>query len=96
MPWVLAHCLDEESSLLTTINTPFGRYRWKRNPFGINSALEVFQRRMHELVEDLEGVEVVADDFVVVGFGESQEEASKSHHAHWVPSSGDARKGISG
>ena len=78
--WHIA--LDEESSLLTTFNTPFGRYHWKRNPFGINSALEVFQRRMHELVEDLEGVEVVADDFVVVGFGESQEEVSKSHDAH--------------
>ena len=35
--------LDEESSLLTTFNTPFGRYRWKRMPFGICSAPEVFQ-----------------------------------------------------
>ncbi len=51
-------------------------------PFGINSAPEVFQRRMHELVEDLEGVEVVADDFVVVGFGVSQEEASDNHDLH--------------
>ena len=78
--WHIA--LDEESSLLTTFNTPFGRYHWKRMPFGLKSAPEVFQRRMHELVEDLEGVEVVADDFVVVGFGESPEEASKSHDAH--------------
>ena len=29
--------LDDESSSLTTFNTPFGRYRWKRMPFGINS-----------------------------------------------------------
>ena len=35
--------LDEESSMLTTFNTPFGRYRWKRMPFGINSAPEVWQ-----------------------------------------------------
>ena len=27
--------LDDESSSLTTFNTPFGRYRWKRMPFGI-------------------------------------------------------------
>ena len=51
-------------------------------PFSINSAPEVFQRKMHELVEDLEGVKVVADDFMVVGFGESEEETSKSHNAH--------------
>ena len=57
--------LDDPSSLLTTFHTPFGRYRWLRMPFGISSAPEVFQRKMHELIEGLKGVEVVADDFVV-------------------------------
>ena len=42
--------LDYASSYLTTFNTPFGRYRWKRMPFGIRSAPEVFQRKMHELI----------------------------------------------
>ncbi len=59
--------LDEASSMLTTFNTPFGRFRWVRLPFGIASAPEVFQRSMHELVEGLQGVEVVADDFLVHG-----------------------------
>ena len=71
--------LDEPSSILTTFNTPFGRYRWKRMPFGICSAPEVFQRRMHELIEGLKGVEVIADDFVVVGFGCSLDKAVKDH-----------------
>ena len=35
--------LVEEPSFLTTFNTPFGRYRWKRMPFGISSAPEVLQ-----------------------------------------------------
>ena len=35
--------LDQASSLLTTFNTPFGCYCWKRMPFGINSAPEVWQ-----------------------------------------------------
>ena len=48
-------------------------------PFGICSAPEVFQRRMHELIEGLHGVEVVADDFVIVGFGGTQEEATHDH-----------------
>ena len=59
--------LDEESSMLTTFNTPFRRYCWKRMPFGINSAPEVWQRRMREHIEGLKGVEVIADDFVIVG-----------------------------
>lgn len=61
--------LDEESSYLATFHTPFGRYRWRRLSFGISSAPEVFQRKMHELVEGLSGIEVVADDFIVVGCG---------------------------
>ena len=43
--------LDEESSYPTTFHTPFGCYRWCRMPFGISSAPEVFQQRMHQLIE---------------------------------------------
>ena len=71
--------LDEPSSFLTTFHTPFGRYRWRRMPFGICSAPEVFQRRMHELIEGLQGIEVVADDFVVVGLGKTKESAVRNH-----------------
>lgn len=76
--------LDDTSSLLTTFNTPFGRYRWKRMPFGTSSAPEVFQRRMCEVVEGLKGVEVVTDDFVVVGFGDTEEEALQDHNRNLV------------
>ena len=48
-------------------------------PFGISSDPEVFQRRIHELIEGLQGVEVVADDFVVVGFGDTGQEATRDH-----------------
>ena len=40
--------LDEESSYLTTFWTPSGRYRYLRMPFGISSAPEEFQGRIHE------------------------------------------------
>ena len=35
--------LDSESSLLTTFQTPFGRYRWERLPFGLAVSSEIFQ-----------------------------------------------------
>lgn len=44
-------------------------------PFGISSAPEVFQLQMHELVKGLQGMEVTADDFVVVRFGHTHLEA---------------------
>ena len=70
--------LDTDSSYKTTFNTPFGHYRWKRMPFGIYSAPEVWQRTMHEFVEDLEGVEVIADDFLIAGFGSTDRKVNQS------------------
>ncbi|PIK43640.1 hypothetical protein BSL78_19502 [Apostichopus japonicus] len=37
--------LDNESSYLTTFQTPWGRYRYKRMPFGISPAPELFSKR---------------------------------------------------
>ena len=34
--------LSESASELTTFNTPFGRYKWLRLPFGLNIASEEF------------------------------------------------------
>ena len=33
---------------------------------------------MHEFVEHLEGVEVIADDFLIAGFGETAAEVNSS------------------
>ena len=59
--------LDEESSLLCTFNTPIGRYRFTRLPFGVQCAPEIFQRTMDQMVEDLDGVEVIMDDVIIAG-----------------------------
>jgi hypothetical protein len=71
--------LDEESSKLTTFNTPFGRFRWLRMPFGICSAPEEFQRRMNITFENLKGTAVIADDLLVFGEGDDIETARKDH-----------------
>lgn len=44
--------LDQESAKLCTFNTPFGRYMFKRSPFGISSAQDVFQTVMSEMFDD--------------------------------------------
>ena len=72
--------LDTDSSYKTTFNhsgVTDGR-GWKRMPFGISSAPEVWQRTMHEFVQDLEGVEVIADDFLITGFGSIDREVNQS------------------
>ena len=64
--------LAPESSLLTTFITPFGRFCFNRMPFRITSAPEHFQRRMSNIVEDLEGVVCMVDDILV--FAKTQED----------------------
>ena len=41
-------------------------------------APEVFQKKMHGLIEGLTGVDVIAADLVVVGFGDKLEDAHRS------------------
>lgn len=67
--------LDDKSSRLTCFNTPFGRFRWTVMPFGISSAPEVFQQRMIQAMEGLQGIAVIADDILVYGKGDTIEEA---------------------
>ena len=72
--------LDEESQLLTTFNTPFGRYCYQVTPFGITSAQEVFQKRMSQHFGDLEGVETDIDDIIV----HAETEVKHDHRVHAV------------
>ena len=58
--------LDIESSKLTTFMTPFGRFKFKRVPFGINCAPEIFQRKMVETFGDIPGVIVYFDDNCII------------------------------
>ncbi|XP_051905587.1 uncharacterized protein K02A2.6-like [Hippocampus zosterae] len=72
--------LTPHSEKLTTFITPFGRYYFKRLPFGIASAPEHFQNRMAtEVTEGLEGVVCHMDDVLI--WGRTQEEHDARLHA---------------
>ena len=59
--------LDYESSLLTTFNTPWGRYRFLRLPWGLTCAQDIFQRMMDQILEHCEGAIGITDDVVIHG-----------------------------
>ena len=59
--------LHSDSTKLTTFITPYGRYCFKRLPFGISLASEIFQGRMTETLGGVEGVEASQDDILVAG-----------------------------
>ncbi|XP_055997848.1 uncharacterized protein K02A2.6-like [Ostrea edulis] len=58
--------LDPQSQKLTTFNTPFGRYCFRRMPFGIKSAQELFQKRISQHFCHIPGVEVDIDHDILV------------------------------
>lgn len=63
--WQIA--LDDESTKLCTFNSPFGRYSFTRLPFGVKSASEVYQKKVADMVQDLEGCESIIDDILIWG-----------------------------
>ena len=46
--------LDKDYRDYTNFLTPIGRFRFKRLPMGINTAPEIYQRKMCELLEGIE------------------------------------------
>ena len=59
--------LDEESTYLTTFNSPFGRYRFLRMPFGLKMSQDIFQAKIDQTFEGCQGVVGIADDIVICG-----------------------------
>ena len=64
--------LHPENAKLTTFITPFGRFCFKRLPFGITCAAEIFQCLMTDLLKKNEGCEAIMGDIIV--YGKSVEE----------------------
>lgn len=60
--------LDEASSLLLTFNTPIGRFRWLRLPFGIKCAPEIFQLIIDQMLEGISGSTGVLDNILIAAF----------------------------
>ena len=59
--------LSPEYQKLTTFITPFGRFMFRRLPFGISFAPEHFQKRMEQILHGLRGVLLHIDDILVYG-----------------------------
>ncbi len=69
--------LDPESQLLTTFNTPgFGRFCFRRLPFGLISSQDIFQRQIDTALGGLSNVKCIADDIKIHGNSEIEHDIS--------------------
>ncbi|KAL8620857.1 hypothetical protein ACOMHN_047028 [Nucella lapillus] len=67
--------LDKDSQLLTTFQSPFGRYCFQRLPFGLSVSQDIFQLKMDQILDQVEGAAGITDDIVV--YAKSDEEHEK-------------------
>ena len=69
--------LDTESQLLTTFQSPYGRYCFQRLLFGLSVSQDIFQMKMDQILEQVDGAIEIADDVV---YAKSEEEHDKILH----------------
>ena len=65
--------IDHDDNTIRTI------FRWTRLPFGLKVSSEIFQRKLTEAVGDLNGTFTIADDIIIAGCGQTDEEAKRDH-----------------
>ncbi|MCY3930012.1 MAG: RNase H-like domain-containing protein, partial [Acidobacteria bacterium] len=80
--------LSDESARLTTFISPYGRFCFRRLPFGITSAPEHFQRRMSCILSGLNGVVCLMDDILVHGETQAQHDDRLVKVLHRLQESG--------
>ena len=68
--------IHAKSRHITTFATHMGLYRYKRLNYGTNSAAEIFQRTLQQVLQGIPGVCNLADDILV--FAPSYEEHNKA------------------
>ena len=49
-----------------------GLFRYKRLNFGVNSAAEIFQHTIHQLIADIDGAINIPDDVIIFSNTESE------------------------
>ena len=65
-------CLDDNSKKYTTINTHRGLFCYNRLPYGVSSAVGLFQRVMESILKDVPGLKCFLDDILVSGKDEKE------------------------
>ena len=68
--------LTPSSRKITTFTTNAGLYRFKRLNYGTNSAAEIFQNILQQLLHGIDGVRNIVDDIII--FGSYHEEHNKA------------------
>ena len=65
--------LDTELQLLTMFQSPYGRYCFQQLPFGLSVSEDIFQMKMDQIPEQVNGTIGITDDIVVYAKSEEHD-----------------------
>ena len=85
--------LHPDSRKYTTINTIQGLYQYKRLPFGIHSAVAIFQRVMEEELNECPGSGAFIDDVICTGENDEVHEQNVDRVLHQLNERGFKARG---
>ena len=68
--------LDEASQEITTLRTPFGRYCYRRLPFGLCVSQDLFQQAVDRILARAPGFVSIVDDVVLYGRDNTEHDKS--------------------
>ena len=71
----------KESCPITTFTTHRGLFRYKRLSFGINSAAEVFQHTISQLLQDIPNVDNMSNDNCLWNYSRAAQQSFESNFA---------------
>ena len=74
--------LDQESSLLTTFNSPFRRYHFPHLPFGLVCSQDIFEKKMDLILGECQGCIGTADDITVNSHTKAKHDAHLQNIMH--------------
>ena len=64
--------VDDESSELLVLNTPFCQFKFDQLHFGISCTSEAFSQRISQIIEGLNGVAHIQDDIIIWGHSKAE------------------------
>ena len=67
--------LDQDSSLLTTFNSPFSRYHFLQLPFGLVCSQDIFQKKIDQILKECQGCIGIADNITMHGCIKAEHDA---------------------
>ena len=64
--------LDDARSELIAFNTPFGKYKFLCEQFGLSTSQSIFRRKMHKLLKGIPKHSVIIDNVLLWAYSEEE------------------------